>query len=537
MTRTAVARSARTSTSWRRLLVYTHRWLGIVGSLLFVAWFVSGVVLMYVGMPVLDPDDRLRRLPPLDLSRAAVDVGEAAVTAGFAPTRILVGMLGDRPVFRFSGGASWTTVYADTGEALTGLDRAEALALARRFAPGHAATVSHDGRLTAPDQWTLQSRAFLPLHRVRLGDAADTVLYISERTGEPVMRTTRSARRWAYAGAVPHWLYFTPLRARAGLWTEVVIWAAIAGCLLCLSGLVWGLWRVGAARRYRLRQGLSRSPYAGWMRWHHYAGLAFGVVTFTWVFSGGLSMEPWSWHPGTAPTAAQRTLLSGGPLRLGLLTASQIQAGLSVLAGPRVPRELEVFQFLGVPYLRAVDPPVDAGDHTLPTTLAPLGSRGPRQRLVSADAPERGVFERFDASVFEVLSVEAMPGVRVVDAEWLRGYDDYYYDRSGRRRLPIYRVRYDDRDATWLYFDPFRGAIARREVRLTRLNRWLYHGLHSLDFSWLYTRRPLWDLVVILLSLGGLAVSVTPLAQAWRRLRRHGGRIGAGNRPETAEVP
>jgi len=89
----------------------------------------------------------------------------------------------------------------------------------------------------------------------------------------------------------------------------------------------------------------------------------------------------------------------------------------------------------------------------------------------------------------------------------------------------VLRVRYDDPQRTWLYFDPHRGAIARKEERLTRLNRWLYHGLHSLDFPFLYYRRPLWDVVVILLSLGGIAVSMTSLMQGWRRLRRHGRRI------------
>jgi hypothetical protein len=57
------------------------------------------------------------------------------------------------------------------------------------------------------------------------------------------------------------------------------------------------------------------------------------------------------------------------------------------------------------------------------------------------------------------------------------------------------------------------------------VNRWLYHGLHSLDFPFLYHRRPLWDVVVILLSLGGIASVATSLTPAWRRLRRHAQRL------------
>ena len=64
-----------------------------------------------------------------------------------------------------------------------------------------------------------------------------------------------------------------------------------------------------------------------------------------------------------------------------------------------------------------------------------------------------------------------------------------------------------------------------KEERLTRLNRWLYHGLHSLDFPFLYAKRPLWDIVVILLSVGGIVLSVTTVSQSWRRLRRHARRF------------
>lgn len=512
------------ATPWRRLLIYVHRWLGIVGSLLFVAWFLSGIVLMYVGMPALDPDDRLARLPELDLTTAQVDVSVAAVTAGFTPRRIVVGMLGDRPVYRFAGGSGWTTVFADSGDPLADLSPDEALAVARRFAPEHAATAAYDTRLTAPDQWTLQSGVFFPLHRIRLGDRADTALYVSDRTGEPVMQTTRGGRRWAYVGAVLHWLYFTPLRSRGALWSNVVIWSSVLGCLLCLSGLLWGLWRVALAPRYRLRRVASRTPYAGLMRWHHYTGLVFGLVTFTWIFSGGLSMEPWGWPPRAAPTATQRAVVTGGPPRLGPLTVEQLRAGFEAIAPEFVPRELEVLQFQEIPYLLALDPGAAGGRlraSALPNTLRPLGSRAPRQRLVSVETPDQGAFERFDRDAFEQLAPALVPGADIVETTWLRQYDAYYYDRGGRRRLPVYRVKYDDPRETWLYFDPYRGTIARTEERLTRLNRWLYHGLHSLDFPFLYSRRPLWDVVVILLSLGGIAVSVTSAPQAWRRLRRH----------------
>jgi hypothetical protein len=113
-----------------------------------------------------------------------------------------------------------------------------------------------------------------------------------------------------------------------------------------------------------------------------------------------------------------------------------------------------------------------------------------------------------------------MEGVPIEGMTWLDRYDAYYYDRDGTLSLPILRVRYRDPQQTWLYFDPKRGTIARKEERLTRLNRWLYHGLHSLDFPFLYYNRPLWDIVVIVLSVGGIVLSATTLSASWRRVRR-----------------
>jgi hypothetical protein len=146
------------------------------------------------------------------------------------------------------------------------------------------------------------------------------------------------------------------------------------------------------------------------------------------------------------------------------------------------------------------------------------------RRLVDLAGPA-AAFTRFANTDMETVGRALMPGVQPYDAEWLSAYDGYYYDRSGAKPLPVLRLRYDDPDATWLYLDPSSGALAMRFTRVSRLKRWLYNGLHSFDFPFLYYRRPAWDVVVLLLSLGGIGLSVTTMVPAWHRLRRH---LGAG---------
>ena len=490
---------------WRKALVYAHRWMGILGGLLVLMWFASGIVMIYHRMPEVGVAERLERLRPIDPSGIRIAPAEAALLADAPRRGFGLTMLGERPVYRFGT----RTVFADTGEALEGLSTDEALALAGDFSPDNRASLAYDALLTGPDQWTLETRAFLPLHRIALGDEEDTDVYIADRSGEVVMRTTRSGRAWGYAGAVLHWLYFTPFRVHSTLWAQTIIWLSVAGCLLSLSGLLWGLMRFSPVRPHRIqgRRSLKMSPYAGLLGWHHYAGLAFGLFSFTWMLSGGLSMDPWSWHPGTAPTTAQREALSLGPLSLEGVTADAMRRAVAALAaeGAGPLKQTEWVQFRGLPYL--------------------VGHDGAAQRLVSATVPEEGVFDRFPSADLIDAAAEAMPGVGIRGIVSLEEYDSYYYDRTGAAGLPVLRVDYADPRETALYIDPRRGVIVRKEERLTRLNRWLYHGFHSLDFPVLYGSRPLWDIVVILLSLGGIVLSATTLWPGWQRVVRHARRI------------
>ena len=68
--------------------------------------------------------------------------------------------------------------------------------------------------------------------------------------------------------------------------------------------------------------------------------------------------------------------------------------------------------------------------------------------------------------------------------------------------------------------DPKTARVVGTYSSRNWMNRWLYHGLHSLDFPWLYNHRPLWDVVVITFMAGGTALCVTSLVLAWRVLGR-----------------
>lgn len=474
-----------------RISVYTHRWLGIFGGILFIVWFASGIVMMYARMPALDPHERLARLPAiLPASLRVPPTAEGGVS------RLTIGMLGDRPVYRVLEARRWRTVFADDGKNVGELSQDAALQIAASFAPEHRATMRYDDRLTDADQWTFGVRGLMPMHRILLGDDPDTNVYVSDQTAEVVQKTTRSERRWGFFGAVLHWIYFTPFRRRAVLWNQSIVWLSIAGTLMALTGFLWGLWRYSPSMSYRLKRQRSHTPYAGLSRWHHYAGILFGATTITWVFSGLLSMDPWDWHPGTAPTRAQREAVTGGPFALEELSVSRLSAAIGAFGSPG-PKEIEISRFRGTTYLRA-----EAG-------------------LVSVSAPERGVTPGVDLAALEGTARAAMPGVDVSELTWMDRYDAYYYDRDGQLSLPVLRVKYRDPQQTWLYLDPKRGAAVRKEERLSRVNRWLYHGLHSFDFPFLYYRRPLWDIVVILFSVGGIVLSATTMVAAWRRLRRH----------------
>src|SRR5215469_8170150 len=256
-----------------------HRWMGVVFCVLFFAWFVSGIVMMYSRFPRVEPEDRLARAAELDSSRvhiALLDAFQSLHSKG-VPSQVRLNVLDGRPVYRFVSGRKSLLVFADNGERFTGATSEMALRLASTWTGLSSAAASFEGRITKDDQWTVYSsvRPYGPFWKYAWPDGEE--VYVSQATGEVVQHTTRASRLGAYFGAIPHWLYFIWLRSDGSLWAQVVIWLSAVGTVVSILGLVAGIWLYSPAKRYRFASGASSIPFVGQKRWHVALGLIFGL--------------------------------------------------------------------------------------------------------------------------------------------------------------------------------------------------------------------------------------------------------------------
>ena len=323
--------------------------------------------------------------------------------------------------------------------------------------------------------------------------------------------TTRGTRLAAYVSAIPHWLYFTPLRKHQPVWIRVTTYAAMAGTAGAIVGVVIGVWLYSPRRRYRHAGVASRIPYRGQKRLHTTLGLIFGLATVTWTLSGSLAFLPF---PQTRPTAAagqrQPQATQGGRRGRGDAGVAAALRGRTRMADFTVhPAHL----LAQLPDLRVKELTFTsfAGEPLFAATLADGTAT-----LLSLDGQVRDGFDT--GAIIDI--VRRTAGESGVETRIVRDYDYYYLDRTGQRPLPVILAQMHDADRTRYYIDPKTATVAGTFSERNWARRFFYNGLHSLSFPWLYAHRPLWDIVVITFMIGGTTLCVTALVLAWRVLER-----------------
>jgi hypothetical protein len=280
---------------------------------------------------------------------------------------------------------------------------------------------------------------------------------------------------------------------------------------------------------------------ACWMKWHHYAGLIFGIFGLTWVFSGLVTIPAAPGIRETDQTYTKAQMAQGahtlngepGPKNLEPITIEGIRQSAAALAAAFPLKEMELIEVGRQSYFLAYKAPeseAELDEWYVNNGLDFVAPMMPHEHLmVSATAPQNGVISRFDDNFMMEVAKAAMPDASVQEVATITEYDNYYYEylpgfhagvMKPAKQLPAIRVKFNDPQQTWLYMNPSLGQMVKVE-KDDRVNRWAYYALHALDFSFLFKYRPLWDIVTLAVLLGVTVLSFTTLVPTYRRLKRH----------------
>ncbi|MEK9281945.1 MULTISPECIES: PepSY domain-containing protein [unclassified Bradyrhizobium] len=461
-------------------IVLVHRWLGIAFCLLFAMWFATGIVMHFVPFPSLTEAERFAGLASLDRTSVVIAAADAVAASGIADARrVRLIQRSNGPVYIVSGPSRLRAVRASDGTDAAVASPDVALAIARDHARRRGLDAAHAAIVARAryDQWSVPNGfdRHRPLFRVGLGDAAGTEVYVSPRTGEVVLDTTRSERGWNFAGSVLHWIYPTVLRSNWPLWDRLVWTLSLLALIAAVLGAVLGIARI-------------RLPYRGWHALHHIIGLVATTFVLTWIFSGWLSMDHGRLFSRGELTPAEAVAAGAAPDWIAAVSLDH--APLSPSA-----REVEWFAFNGQLYRRdriALDKQVLFGaDEGGPVRQTGFLSAGEVQRFVARLATG-------------------------CDTPTVLAANDDYPAYSVVSRAPVYRTICGD---VWFDIDAADGTALQRLDASRRAYRWLYSALHTLDFPVLMAHPMLRDGLIVGLCALGFVFSITGIVIGWRRLR------------------
>jgi hypothetical protein len=475
-----------------RVLIWLHRWWGVFFCLLFAMWFASGIAMHFVPFPARSEPAHFKGSVPIDPLEIAHGPAEAVVASGIHDVlRVRLVGRSDQPIYLISGPSQVRALRArDLGDAeihseQAARDIAIAGARQRGLDASHAGTAS----VVTYDQWTVSGDydSDRPLFRISLNDNPGTDLYVSSATGDIALVTTRQMRLVNYVGSIAHWIYPTALRHHGHAWSALLWWLSLLATVGAGIGVIIGLTQLSRSSRR------AAPPYQGLQAWHYRFGLACAPFILSWIFSGWLSMDNGRIFSGNAIRAGAIAIAdSSGWDKLRSDELHSVQPGLT---------DIEWFAFDGRIYRRTRD---SAGVQGLVPVAPDEDASAPPRTLLQQD---------------EMNAIARRLGGDCSNASVIAADDAYEPARTASE--PIFRIACGE---VWFDIDGATGALVNRLDQSRRAWRWLFGGLHTLDFSWLRQREWLRSALIVVLCGCGFVFSLTGAVLGWRRIRHAVGR-------------
>nr|WP_299382225.1 PepSY domain-containing protein [Allomuricauda sp.] len=457
---------------------------------MFLIWFLSGFVMMYKSFPFLSENDRISGQEVVRYTTTGLPhpVSVFPEYRHQSSTMLRVNSILGKPVYHLiTKDGKLVSRYAHTKDVVE-IDESSALHIAKKFTG-----IDSNAKITVldkVDQWIPRPKyqKHLPVFKVCFEDKAGTYVHVSSKTGEVISNTSRSDRVWAWLGAIPHWIYLKEIRMHATFWSQLCIWLSFFGLIVALSGIITGIVRYKKKPKAKFKRFKDK-----WYNFHYYTGLVFGLFVCTWVFSGFMSMSPFNWSYDFTLSDQEISLWEGKVSSLGNISDKE-WINFQQTIQTNHTKEAHFSTFSEKLFSTQYDT-----QKTKSVCLSHLNYQPTETNLSQ-----------------QIKNLDESDSITSI--ELLEAYDNYYYDRHNIKKLPVFKVTTNNQIG--YYIDSSNGKVLLRSDITNKLERWLYHGLHTLDFHFLTSNRPLWDILMIVLLLGGTLVCITALGLGIKFLKR-----------------
>lgn len=479
-----------------------HKISGVVIALFFLMWFVSGIVLLYHKYPKVDERDTYRHAEVLDSSNLPSIYDIPGMTDTTKIKTLSVSRNLGNTVWTISGASSRKDNAMDkqskgdksfifTGDTLIPQKKitpAQIDSIACLWADSKA--ISKVDTLKERQQWILYDRfeKSLPILRYHFDNPDKTEIFISMKNGEVVQASTKTERFWAYLGAIPHKFYFQGIRTNTERWKTIMLIGGLICLIAALSGMYIGIYYILINWK---KHHTFASPFKKriW-RYHHIAGLIFGIFLTGWGVSGALSTQripKWMVDYEGDYSVSATKLWGRKPLKL---KDYKLDYRMVFDKYPQV--KSISWQHFG-------------------KTPAYLVVSGEKEYFV--DASQEDKVAPLEISESEIAdAVERYFGDDVkFNMTLMDDYDEYYLSAKGQQPLPVWKVDIDNGDGARIYISPSDGYVKYLNEN-RRVKKWLFAACHYLDIKYFVLHKTLRYITLWILAIGCVFVIVTGVA-------------------------